>query len=111
MKHKFWIYLLISAAVAFVPVRAFEPLDAIGLETLGGLLIMGALVLGWPGFSVWLGVQAGKEIKKLWLLPILYSAMMVLVFPYYRALQMSLLYAGLVLLVGVIAMVGTRLAG
>lgn len=52
MKYKFWIDLLISAAVAFVPMAVVNPLNASGFSDFCGLLVMGALVMGWPGCQV-----------------------------------------------------------
>lgn len=109
MKHRFWIDLLISAAAAFVPVLAVTSLYMAGLSELAGLLAMGMLILGWPGFAVWLGIQVGKDIRGLWPLLPLFSVMMIFVFPYFGGFPLSLGYAGVVLVLGLIPMGLSRL--
>lgn len=109
MKNKIWLYLLAIPVASFGPYYLASLLIDSWFSDLGGLLIMGMLLLGWPAVSVWLGICAGKDPKGRWFLPILFALTMPCVFPYYNAGVLAWGYAGVVLLTGLIAMAGTRL--
>ena len=106
---KIWMYLLAVPMLSFGVYRLLCLLVDLGLTGLGGLLIMGMLLFGWPAISVWLGITAGKDLKSLWFLPILFALTMPFVFPYYGAWVYACLYAAVVLTVGLIGMIGARL--
>ena len=101
----FWAIPVLSFGIYWLLCLLFD----LGVTGLGGLLTMGMLLFGWPGASVWLGMSAGKDLKHLWFLPTLFALTMPFVFPYYNAVAFAWGYAGVVLLVGLIAMIGTRL--
>lgn len=109
MKHKIWLHLLAIPGVSFGTVFVCNVLFDVGLSDFGGLLMMGMLLIGWPAVSVWLGCVSGKDLKKLWFLPILFALTMPPVFPYPGAGIIAWLYAGGVLVMGLIGMVGTKL--
>lgn len=107
MKNKLLLYLLAIPAASFGISWLASVLMDLRLSDFAGLLIMGMLLLGWPVVSTWLGVCAGKNIRVRWFLPILFALTMPLVFPYYNAGVYAWLYAGGILLAGLIALVGT----
>ena len=76
---------------------------------LSGLLIMGMLLFGWPGTSAWLGIEAGKDLRRGWYLPVLFALTMPIVFPY-GAGWLAWCYAGGILLVGLLTMLCTKVA-
>ena len=106
---KIWMYLLAVPLLSFGVYWLICLLFDLGITGLGGLLTMGMLVFGWPAISVWLGITAGKNLKSLWFLPILFAMTMPFVFPYYSAWVYACFYAAVVLAVGMIGMIGTRL--
>lgn len=107
MLKKNWLYLLVIPMASFGVYYLADLLMEFQSD-FGGLLIMGMLVIGWPATSAWLGCEAGKNLKKRWFLPLLFALTMVPVFPYYRAGIYAWLYAGVILLIGLITMIGTR---
>lgn len=107
MLKKKWLYLLVIPATSF-GVYFLADLLMEFQSDFGGLLIMGMLLLGWPGISAWLGTVAGKDLRAGWYLPVLFALTMPIVFPYYGAYLMAWGYAGGILLLGLITMIGTR---
>lgn len=107
MKNKWWMYLLVIAAASF-GITFLADILMNSLSGVAGLLIMGMLVFGWPGTAVWLGMEAGKDLKKRWYLPVLFALTMPFVFPYYRAYLMAGLYAGGMLVIGLLTMICTK---
>ena len=108
-REKMWLPILAIPILSFGVYWLICLLFDLGITGLGGLLTMGMLVFGWPAISVWLGMTAGKNLKSLWFLPILFALTMPFVFPYYNAWGYACLYAAVVLAVGLVGMIGTRL--
>lgn len=107
MNKKFLMCLLAVPVAAFGPYFLADMLFELRLSDFGGLLIMGMLLFGWPVTSTWLGICAGKDFKGRWFLPVLFALTMPAVFPYYNAGVYAWLYAGGILLTGLIVMLGT----
>ena len=106
---KIWLHVLAIPVLSFGIYWLLCLMFDLGVTGLGGLLTMGMLLFGWPGASVWLGICTGKDLKRLWFLPFLFALTMPFVFPYGAAGGYNWVYAGVVLVVGLIAMSGTRL--
>lgn len=107
MKWKQWLYWLTIPVASFGIYFLADLLMNIQSD-FGGLLIMGMLIFGWPGTSAWLGMEAGKDLRKGWYLPVLFALTMPFVFPYYGAGWLAWAYAGVVLLIGLITMICTK---
>ena len=114
MKHKeIWRMLFATVGVGLILPLMIIYLMNQNLGAAPGLVLIGMVCLGWPGYSIWLSIWACKDIRYRWFLPILFHLMLAYAFGFLPGIFgiLGLFACGAMLLISIIVMFVTVSSG
>lgn len=78
-----------------------------------GLVLIGMVCLGWPGYSIWFSVWACKDIRQRWFLPVLFHLVLTCACGFLPGIfgPIVVFACGAMLLISIIVMFLTVLSG